>query len=236
MQENHISFYSNHLGRDIDLVSYGHWGVPILLFPSSMGDAFQNKNFGLIDSVADKIEAGVIKIYSIGSIDHDSFYGKHLAPKIRISNYVRYSDFLLKELVPFLQRDSKTHRIAIGGCSFGAFHAANFSFKNPDLVHTLFAMCGSFNIKSFLDGYYDDDVYLNNPVDYLPNADSWTYNHMNIVLGTSDWDICKDDNIALSKILAEKQIDHWYDEKKWITHDWPLWKMMFPEFINVLIK
>jgi len=42
---------------------------------------------------------------------------------------------------------------------------------------------------------------------------------MKIVLGTSDWDICRGDNINLSRILGEKQINHWYDEKKWITHD-----------------
>jgi len=142
MQENHISFYSHHLGKNIDVVSYGHWGTPILLFPSSLGDAFQNKKIGLIDTVVDKIEAGQIKIYSIGSIDKESFYAKHLIPKIRISNYGRYSKFLLNELVPYLQRESNTHRIAIGGCSFGAYHAANFAFKYPDLVHTLFALSG----------------------------------------------------------------------------------------------
>jgi esterase/lipase superfamily enzyme len=76
---------------------------------------------------------------------------------------------------------------------------------------------------------------LNNPEDYLPNADGWIYNHMKIVLGTSDWDICRGDNINLSRILGEKQINHWYDEKKWITHDWPLWKMMFPEYINAFL-
>jgi esterase/lipase superfamily enzyme len=235
MQETHISFYSHNLCRNIDVVSYGHWGLPILLFPSSMGDAFQNKNFGLIDSVSDKIEQGLIKIYCVGSIDNDSFYAKHLPPKIRISNYKLYNHFLLRELIPYFQKESKTHRIGIGGCSFGAYHAANFAFKHPELVHFLIAMSGSFNISSFLDGYYDDDVYFNNPIAFIPNSENWTYNHMQIVLGTSDWDICKEDNIQLSRILGDKQINHWYDEKKWITHDWPLWKMMFPEYISTFL-
>lgn len=235
MQENHISFYSHSLGRNLDLLTYGHWGLPILLFPTSMGDAYQNKNFGLIDSVRERIERGEIKVYSISSIDHDSFYGKHLAPKIRISNYSLYGKFLLHELLPFIQRENNTHRIGIGGCSFGAFHAANFAFKHPDLVQFLISMSGSFDIKSFLDGYFDDDVYFNNPVNYLPDADGWIYDHMKIVLGTSDWDICRNANIHLSRVLGEKQINHWYDEKKWIDHDWPLWKMMFPEYLNSLL-
>lgn len=235
MQEKHTSFYSHTLGRDLDLMTYGHWGFPILLFPTSMGDAYQNKNFGLIDSVADKIDRGDIKIYTIESIDNESFYGKHLPPKSRISNYERYTKFLKDELIPFIQRDSNTHRIGIGGCSFGAYHAANFAFKNPDLVDFLIAMSASFNIRNFLDGYFDDDVYFNNPIDFMPNAESWIYNHIKIVLGTSDWDICRDDNIAMSRLLGDKQINHWYDEKKWIAHDWPLWNSMFPEYLNAFL-
>ncbi|MFT7249410.1 MAG: esterase/lipase superfamily enzyme [Arcticibacterium sp.] len=131
-----------------------------------------------------------------------------------------------------MQKESNGHRIDIGGCSFGAYHATNFAFKHPDIVDSLFSMSGSFNIKSFLDGYYDDDVYFNNPIDFMQNADSWVFNHMNIVLGTSDWDICRESNIHLSQILGDKQINHWYDEKKWVSHDWPLWKAMLPEYVS----
>ena len=96
-------------------------------------------------------------------------------------------------------------------------------------------MSGAFDIKSFMKGYFDDNVYFNNPIDYMQNQDSWKYNHMKIVLGTSDWDICKGDNINMSRILAARGIDHWYDEKKWASHDWPLWRMMFPEYIGKMI-
>jgi esterase/lipase superfamily enzyme len=232
MHENHISYYSHKLGRNIDLMTYGHWGKPILLFPSSMGDAFQNKNFGIIDSIADKIEKGEVKVYCVDSIDSETFYAKHLPAKTRISNYAQYGLFLKDELVPHIQKESNGHRIGIGGCSFGAYHATNFAFKHPDIVDSLFSMSGSFNIKSFLDGYYDDDVYFNNPVDFMQNADSWVFNHMKIVLGTSDWDICRESNIHLSQILGDKQINHWYDEKKWVSHDWPLWKAMLPEYLS----
>ena len=34
----------------------------------------------------------------------------------------------------------------------------------------------------------------------------------------------------------KKVINHWYDEKKWATHDWPLWNMMFPEYLNSVIN
>lgn len=137
-----------------------------------------------------------------------------------------------EELVPAIQRECGVHRIAVAGCSFGGYHAANFALKNPDLVDYLFSLSGAFSIKNFMDGYFDDNVYFNNPMDFMPNAESWKYNHMKIVLGTSDWDICRQANVDLSMLLASKGIDHWYDERKWATHDWPLWKAMFPEYIK----
>jgi len=75
-------------------------------------------------------------------------------------------------------------------------------------------------------------IYLNCPDEYMQNEESWKYNHMQIVLGTSDWDICLDKNKHMSGILNSKGISHWYDEKKWQDHDWPLWKMMFPEYLG----
>lgn len=235
MQENKISFYSHVLGRNIDVLTIGHWGKPLLMFPTSMGNTFQNKDFGLFSTIADKINAGELKVYNVDSIDFQSFYAKDLPAHIKIYNYSLYMRFLEIELVPWIQRECNVHRIAVGGCSFGGFHAATFAFKYPDMVYSMISMSGAFNIKSFMKGYFDDNVYFNNPVDFMQNAESWKYNHMKIVLGTSDWDICKQDNIDFSRLLASKNIEHWYDEKKWAEHDWPLWKMMFPEYVSKLI-
>lgn len=231
MQENVINFYSHVMGRSIDLLVTGHWGYPILMFPTSMGNAFQNRDSGLLEAIRPWIDGGRVKTYNIDSIDFQSFYAKDLSPAQKIHNYNLYSRFLIEELVPQIQKESNVHRIGTAGCSFGAYHAANFAFRNPGVTDFLIAMSGAFDIKSFMKGYYDDNVYFNNPVDYLVNAESWKYNHLRIVLGTSDWDICREDNIRMSRLLGEKQINHWYDEKKWAPHDWPLWNNMFPEYL-----
>ncbi|MFN3849932.1 MAG: alpha/beta hydrolase-fold protein [Spirosomataceae bacterium] len=235
MQEKHIKFYSHILGRDMDLLVSGHWGYPVLMFPTSMGNYLQNRDFGLNNSIANLVDSGKVKLYNIDSIDFQSFYAKDLAPGIKIYNYNLYTRFLKEELVPSIQRECSTHRVAVAGASFGGYHCTNFAFKYPDLVSHCFSLSGSFNIKSFMKGYYDDNVYFNNPVDFMPNAESWKYNHMSVVLGTSDWDICRQDNIDMSRILASKGINHWYDEKKWASHDWPLWNMMFPEYIGKMV-
>lgn len=235
MQENHISYYSHYLGRSIDLLVYGHWGYPILLFPTTMGRFYQTKDMGLIESVRGLVESGKYKIYCIDSIDADSWYGKYLHPGTRVANHAQYDKFLTHELVPMIQTQCSVDKIGVAGCSFGGFHAANFAFKHPEQVAYLISMSGAFNIRSFLDGHYDDNVYFNNPVDYMPQEQGWRYGHMKIVLGTSEWDICLHANRTLSNILNSKGINHWLDVRGWEKHDWPLWNNMLPEYLSKLL-
>ena len=225
-------YYSHILGRDIDFTIHGHWGQPLLMFPTSMGNVHQNADFGMMDAIADLINEGKIKVYNVNSIDMDSFYADHMHPQYRIYNYDAYVRFLHTEFVPMIQEQTNSHRISVAGCSFGAYHASNFAFKYPDLIHGLIAMSGSFDIKNFMDGYYDDLVFFNNPKDFMPGAESWKYHHMKIVIGTSDWDVCRKFNVEMAALLDQKGIPYLYDEKKWIKHDWPLWRMAFPEYVR----
>ena len=122
----------------------------------------------------------------------------------------------------------------IAGASVGGFHAANFAFRHPEVSSHLFGMSGAYDITSFMDGYYDDNVYFNNPMHYLPNLQHHDLYNMKIVLGTSEWDICRTANHQLSAILNNKGINHWLDERGWVEHDWPLWREMFPHYLSLL--
>jgi len=232
LKESYQKWYSSTLGRDIEMLTLGHWGYPILLFPTSMGTFNQNRDMGLTESVRWFVETGKIKLYLVGSIDQDSWYAKHLHPSARAYNHSVYDRFLNEELVPAICHESNVDKIGVAGCSFGGYHALNFAFKHPDKVAYMFSMSGAFDIRSFLDGYNDDTVYFNNPVDFMQNEENWKYNHMKIVLGTSEWDICLKDNVRMSQILKDKGINHWLDIKGWDKHDWPLWNRVFPEYVS----
>lgn len=229
---NHFEYYSNILNQNLKVEVTGHWGYPILMFPSSGGAYTQNRDFLLNDAVMQFVEEGKIKLYNVETIDNQSFYNDHLPAHIKIYNYDLYMQFLQGEFIPFIQKECNTHRIATAGVSFGGYHAANTAFRFPDLISHLFAMSATFNIRSMTQGSDDDRIYFNCPNEFMPGEEAWKYKHMNIVLSTSDWDICLDRNKDMSSILRSKGIDHWYDEKKWIEHDWPLWRMVFPEYIG----
>lgn len=232
MKESYIKYYSHHLGRDIEMLVYGHWGYPVLLFPTTMGRFYEARDFQLTEAVRGHIESGRIKLYCIDSIDRDSWYARHLHPGARIWNHMLYDKFLCEELVPYIQRECNVGKIGVAGCSFGGFQALNYAFRHPDQVAHLMSMGAKFDIRSFMDGYYDDNVYYNNPPDYVPGLQNDHLYQMRIVLGTSEYDFCKESNIQMSHLLGAKGIPHWLDIKPWGEHDWPVWRDQFPHYLN----
>ena len=51
------------------VVAYGHWGRPVLVFPSEGGSAWDYENNGMVSAVADLIDAGRVKLYCVDSLD-----------------------------------------------------------------------------------------------------------------------------------------------------------------------
>lgn len=228
----HTDFYSHILGTSLKVEVTGHFGYPILMFPTSQGQYTQNHDFKLNDSINSLVEEGKVKLYNIETIDNYSFYDKNIPASERIRNYELYMQFLSQEFVPHLQDMHSEHRIAVAGASFGGYHAANFAFRFPDVVSHMFCLSGAFSIRNFMDALSNDLVYFNCPREFMVNEEAWKFNHMHIVLSTSDEDICLNQTREMAEILTSKGINHWYDERKWISHDWPLWRMVFPIFVG----
>jgi esterase/lipase superfamily enzyme len=233
VKEEYRRWYAHSLSRDIDMLVFGDRGYPLILFPTSMGRYYQNKEAGLIDTVRWFVEQGLVKIYCIDSIDEQSWYNKGIHPADRAKTQAAYDNMLNHELAPWAMHETGVSKVAVAGCSFGGYHAVNFAFKHPEKVGHLFSMSGAFDMRRFTDGYYNDDVYYNNPMDYLPGSTQPDLWRMNIILGTAWDDICKDENISLSNILKHKNINHWLDFRPG-THDWPVWKEMFPHYLSTI--
>ena len=121
------------------------------------------------------------------------------------------------------------------GASFGAYHAANFAFRHPELVGRTIGMSGIYDIRQWTGRYHDDNIYFNSLFEYLPNTtDPWKYNHMAIILGTGEWDNTRHESYRLSEILNSKGIKHWLDDGKWRGHDWNYWRDMLPYYLSKL--
>ena len=231
MNREYDKAYSQELHREMETLVFGHGGAAVLVFPTSQGRFFEYEDRGMIGALAPKIERGELQVFCPDSVDGESWYNKGVHPRVRVLRHSQYERYVLHELLPFVRWKNQSGQLAVTGCSFGGYHAVNFSFKHPDAVTACVSMSGAFDIHQFLDGYYDDDCYFNCPPDYLPNMnDEWflsRYRKMKIVLATGEWDICLDHNVKLGHILDGKGIGHWLDI--WgdhMQHDWPWWQRM----------
>jgi esterase/lipase superfamily enzyme len=234
IQEAYYQWQSNSTGTKMEMLVFGHAGQPLILFPTSKGSYYQNKDEGMIEAARWFIEQGRLKIYCPASLDDWSWYNKSVPPGVRAWNHNCYDRMLRTEVVPRAQRETGYGKTAVAGCSFGGYHAVNFAFRHPSVTSYCFSMSGAFDIRPFVGGYYDDNVYFNNPVDFIPNDQDPDLWKMGIVLGTTDQDQCRPDNERLSAILSRKQIDHWLDIRPDAVHDWPVWRAMFPDYLSLI--
>jgi len=242
MKREYHRWYSNRLGLDMGIVVYGHWGPPLLGFPTSAGDEWELEGQGLIGSLSALIDAGRVKFFSINSVNSAGFYNKSAHPFHRSWVQAQFDAYVRYEVIPFIQDNCQSRDIAIStmGASFGAYHAANTLFKHPDVVRRCFALSGVYDIKNFMNGMYDDNTYFNNPVDYLSNLPDGNVMaqlsqcDIHIATGSGPWEN-SGPSYRLSAILAAKGIPHHLDD--WGPqggHDWPYWKHEMWEYITRL--
>ena len=213
------------------MLVFGHAGKPIILFPTTLGRYYENRDFKLIESIRGFIEQGKVRIYCPDTMNDDSWYNKSIHPADRLRTHNAYENVILHDIVHKVRQDSPDGRVGMAGCSFGGYQAANFAFRHPGLVSHLYSMSGAFDIRSFLKGYHDTNAYFNNPVEYMPDNNDGNLWNMNIVLGAGEHDICRQDSEEMSALLNHKNINHWLDIRPGANHDWPVWRGMFPHYL-----
>lgn len=238
MQEFYHKFYSQYLGRDFEMLVYGHAGLPVILFPAALGRYYQAKDFGLIASVNDFLESGKVKIYCPDTIDNESWFNYDIHPSERIQRQLTYENLILNEVIGFAKYETEFEKVALAGCDLGAYQAINNSLKHPEVVSHIISMGGTFDIKKFIFGYYDDDCYYNNPPDYLPGLTNEKFideiNKINFFIGCGEFDDGIEENKNLVNLLTEKNIMYRFDILPNADHDWPWWRHMFYYFIKDL--
>lgn len=241
MRRETTSWYSHNLNMDMPLVAYGHAGYPLLMFPTAAADYLEYERFYLVDAIKDFIEAGLIRAYSINSVNKYSLLNRESHPAWKMEMMQRYDRYIMEEVLPLIRNEcGQDAKPLTTGASLGAFLAANTYFKHSDNFRGTIAMSGSYDIYNYLDkGYYDDNVYFNNPSMYLPklnddyhlprlqNADSIV-----IVSGQGNYE-APDRSRDLSSILHSKGIPHMLE--LWghdVGHDWPWWRKMLPYYLG----
>jgi esterase/lipase superfamily enzyme len=225
---------SKAMGRRVHLWRYGHFGAPLLVFPSAAGMAHEWEAHGMVEALGELIEGGRLKLYCTESNVAEAWTRKERDPAWRIERHKAYERYVVEELVPFIREDCGTPdiRVAVSGTSLGALYSANFALKFPELFHYALCLSGRYDVRWLTDGYYSDDVYFNDPLAYVPRLDGDPLErvrertHLVLVCGQGKWE---DGNIESTQqfagALAAKGISH--EEDLWghdVSHQWPWWQ------------
>lgn len=244
MNIEYHKWWSNNLNQDIELKVYGHAGKPMVVFPTQGGRFYQFEDFGMVGACSSFIAEGKIRLFTVDSIDNQSWVNWEISPSERALRHMDYDRYITQEVAPFIEQHSQYKgKYLTTGCSMGGYHAANFFFRHPDLFDGTIALSGIFRLNMFIGDYMDDNVYFNCPLAYLPDLDdAWyldQYRSSQIIIcsGQGEWeDEMIADAKALGQILEEKQIPCWID--LWgqdVNHDWPWWQKQLPYFLSHLI-
>jgi esterase/lipase superfamily enzyme len=216
MEREYVSWYSPALDKNMEMLVFGHQGASILFFPPRMGRFYDYEDWKIIDALQPKIRNGQIQVFCVDSYDLQSFYNHDIPPAEKITNHIRYEHYIVEEVLPFIRYKNPWTFMISAGCSLGAYHALNFALKYPHLFNKVVGMSGRYDLTSniayyndLFNGYWDENVYFNMPIQYVPNLpDDHTLKlirELDIVLAVGKDDVLLDNNYQMQKSLYEKQ-------------------------------
>ena len=237
METQYFCQWSPALGRDMEVKVWGHAGRPVLFIPCQNGRFYDFESFHMTDVWAPWIEDGRCMVFSIDTVDEETWSNPGGDGAWRAARYEQWIRFIVDELVPFM-RDMVNRcngwtgnpGVIVFGCSLGATHAANLFFRFPELFDGLLAESGIYTASYGFGGFMNEDVYRNSLVDCLaqlppdhPYIQRYNSNRGIIVVGQGAWEI-PDTTFRLRDIFAEKGINVWVDVWGYdCKHDWDWW-------------
>jgi esterase/lipase superfamily enzyme len=202
----HVQLHSSAIGGAGNVVTHGHYGRPVLVFPSERGSAWDYESNGMVAAVGGLVEAGRVKLYCVDGFDSGERW--------------RYEAWILDQVVPFIHEDlGGPQDILATGCSMGAFHSANFVLRRADLIPAAICLSGNyeFGVTGEVASFGGDHL------DWIRSRASFL-----LVCGQGQWEDTTgalDSTRHLAQLLGEKGIRHELD--LWghdVPHDWPSWR------------
>lgn len=97
----------------MELLIFGHSGAKVMMFPTRDGRFFEYEELGLVDSMADKVEAGHLQLYCIEGLAKETFYAAYNHPAERIRRHAAFEDYILNEVLPLMAEKT---RMVIPSC------------------------------------------------------------------------------------------------------------------------
>ncbi len=126
------------------MARWGHFGTPVLIFPTAGGDFEEVQRFQLIASLGALIEGGRVKVYSVDAIAARAWLAATTSPQECASLEERYDTFLYEDVVQRIRADCQNDRIEpiLVGASLGAATAITTLCRHPESFRAAIGLSG----------------------------------------------------------------------------------------------
>ena len=234
-------WYSDRVEQEIALVRWGHWGQPVLIFPTAGGDAEEIERMQLIAALRPLIEGGRIKVYSCDNLAGRAFAANTGSIEYRCLLLNRFEEAVAREVVPAIRLDCHDEgaEVIATGASLGAFMATAVLCRYPWLFRAAVGMSGSYDLERLFGFAGSGDYYFATPMSFVPNLsgpllDALRQRFILLAYGGGRWEH-PEDSWRLAGVLGAKgvpnRVDPWGPE---YDHDWPTWRAMLPLYLDDL--
>lgn len=234
-------WYSGTLHVDVNVVRWGHYGKPVVVFPTAGGDAEEIERMGLVDSVASLLEAGRVKLYSCDSVAGAVMLRGDGSPRYRSGLLNAFHEFVRGEMVPAIRADCRSSDATVitTGASIGAFNALAILCRYPELVTHAVGLSGTYDVSRFIGGDGGEDLFFATPLYFLPGLEGAPLETLRtrfaiLATGQGRWENAGE-SWRLAHTLGEKgipnRVDPWGVE---YDHDWSTWRSMLPRYLDEL--
>ena len=228
-------WYSPRVQSDVTVVRWGHFGRPVIVFPTAGGDAEEIERMRVIDSLGDLIDAGRIKVYSCDSIAGYAMVRGDGSPRYRAALLDGFHHFVRDEMIPAIWADCSTPGadVIVTVASIGAFNALAV------VVSHAIGMSGTYDVSQFIGPDAGDALFFATPLYFLPGLNGGILDQLRsrfaiLASGEGRWEDIGH-SWKLAGVMGEKGISNRVDP--WGTdydHDWPTWRRMLPHYLNEL--
>ena len=236
MRQEHQRWYSPALGRDMNVLVLGHAGAKLLVFPTTGGTFREWYDRNMHWVLGDHIENGWLQMYLVDPISPEAWYNRGLHPGARAWRQRQYDQYLRDEVIPFTYSRNPNDFVIATGASFGAYDAAVFAFRNPQIVNRLVGMSGLYDIREMTGGFSDETVFSVNPMEFMAHEHDWgrldAFRRQDIIFATGETDYYVEQNRAFSAMLWQKGIGNALRIWDGFAHDWPAWERMLRLYVG----
>lgn len=237
MNREYYKWHSPALGREMELLVFGHAGERLLVFPSRKNRFFEYEDRGMIHALRHRIEAGEAQLICVDGIDDESLYCFEKQPGERIARHLEFERYIIDEVLPFSEKLNPRSPLVAHGCSFGAYHAVTFALRHPEKFTRVVAFSGRYDLTlhvgefhTLFHGFYDDSLHAIMPSHFLPALTSGPLlrkiRKLRFTLVIGEDDPFYENNVELCAAFAAKKIRHELHVWCGSAHRFRYWRQM----------